>query len=264
MNKSFEYIKRFLNILLVLTLLFSLSACAADKRNSQAFQEIKSKGILRIGVYGNVPGFSELTDEGFIGFEAELATIVGEYVTQGKYVVELVEVTELSRTHSLIDNKVDLCVSQFMSTVSKSTYALSKPYFLDTYAFLIKEGSYTSVQDLAGKRVGAIYGQGVKSVVKNFSDIDSLNFEIVDVASYPQAGDMLLSGSLDALCAQQALLQKYAQDGLQMLPTGFGEAFYCIAAHGSKKELAQLADEKLKEMEKDGSLYALAVKYGLQ
>ncbi len=32
-------------------------------------EDIEKRAVLRVGVYGDVPGFSELTDQGFVGFE---------------------------------------------------------------------------------------------------------------------------------------------------------------------------------------------------
>ena len=263
MKKNIKVIFKNSIIFILVILIFSLSGCGGNVRDSDTLKDIKGRAILRIGVYGDVPGFSELTDEGFVGFEAELAKIIGAYITEDAYPVELVLVSELSRTHALTGDKVDLCISQFTSAVTSSSYAASQPYFTDTYAFLVKSGSYSVVEDLAGKRVGAIYGQGVKSAVTNLSNKNNLGFEVADVPSYPEAADMLLHGRLDALCAQQSLLQRYAADGLELLPSGFGESSYYIVSHKNKKELITLADEKLKEMTENGRLDALKEKYGL-
>ena len=245
--------------------LLLVAGCSTSPEESAAVLAVQNRGIIRIGVYGGVPGFSTQEGGTYTGLEADLARAVGTYIIGSESMVELVEVDEFSRLHKLGDGSIDLAICMLSYTENyEASYAASSPYFTDNYAFMVKNGTINSLGELNGKRVGVLYGSGVDSALETFASETGLTIEIVDVASYPEGKEMLNreTPKIDALCAPQGLLEPHLDDTVSLLSEGFGECAYSIFSLKSKEGLAQLAERKLEEMRSSGELDTLLTTYG--
>ena len=267
-------VKKGIAVFLAVSLILSFGGCSTDPLESETVNAIQDLGVLRIGVYSDATGFSKLENGQYNGLEAELARRIGTVIMGNVNSVELVTVNERSRLHKLDDGSIDMSIAMLTySSDKEAKYAGSQPYFTDTYAFLTRSDTYTSLEQLEGKRVGVIYGSGLKTTLETFMESNQISFTLVDIASYPEAIEQLYATTtdengatslrLDALCAQQAYLENYLADGLHLLPTGFGEVEYSVLCRKEKQELVQVADSVLEEMQESGELATLIANLGL-
>jgi ABC-type amino acid transport substrate-binding protein len=251
--------------LCAMLLAVSLAGCASDPSAGEAVAQVQSRGVLRIGVYSDMPGFSVSENDDFVGLEADIARLVGAEIMGDVAKVELVAINSRTRTYFLDDGTLDLSVAMIEGQESSAKYAYSSPYYADTFAFMVKTGSYSSLSDLAGKKVGVFYNSVEKTHLQAFMEESGVQFELVNVSSYQEAREMLLykTPKLDAFCCETGALKNQLADGLSLLPEGFGEINYCIAALAANEDLIALASQKLDALRESGELAALVEAAGL-
>ncbi len=123
---------------------------------ANSLSQIRSKGVLRVGIADDVPPFSKLEDGKFSGFEVNFTEALAKKIFDNqKGEVEFVSIPSSKRVSSLQDNKVDLVVSTFSITDVRKKYVdFSIPYFSVDTAILTKKGSkITSMSDLKNKKI---------------------------------------------------------------------------------------------------------------
>ncbi|MGI6168399.1 MAG: transporter substrate-binding domain-containing protein [Christensenellales bacterium] len=263
--KPFHKRKSIALSLCVLLLFSFLSGCARDPSAGQAMAQVRSRGVLRVGVYSNIPGFSALQNGEFLGLEADIARSVGGAIMGDSSKVELVPVNNRTRTFFLDDLSLDLSIAMIEGQEGSAKYVFSSPYYTDTFAFMVKDGAYSSLSQLAGKKVGVFYNSTQKTHLQNFIKESEIPFELVDVSSYQEAKEKLLleSPQLDAFCCETGALKNQLSSGLSLLSEGFGEINYCIAGLIANQDLITLATQKLEAMRESGELTQLIQENGL-
>ena len=93
---------------------------------------------------------SFLDDTGaWIGFDVDLATAMA---SQLGYDLELIQVDETTRISFLQNNRVDMSIASMNHTRSRDeAIDFSITYLWDNQSFLVRTGSYTSIDGLVGQ-----------------------------------------------------------------------------------------------------------------
>ena len=123
---------------------------------ANTLSEIKSKGVLRVGVFADEPPFGELRDGAFVGFEIDFAKAIAKHIFQGKNgKVEFVSVEVPQREKFLIENTVDLIMAGYIITDERAKVVdFSFPYFSVNIGVLTRKDSNIQKQEeLRGKTI---------------------------------------------------------------------------------------------------------------
>ncbi len=145
-------------------------AAGAGPVRADALQDIKSKGVLVVGVKADYPPFGYRAPNGdIIGIEPDLARDVAKRLGVK---VQLVPVVAANRIQFLEQGKIDLLIATMSDTPERArVVAIVKPdYYASGYSLMLpKSIKITAWDQLKGKPVCAIQGAFYnKQVAKKF------------------------------------------------------------------------------------------------
>ncbi len=180
---------------------------------ASTLDSVAESGTVRIGVRNDNPPMSFTDDEGeWVGFDIDMANAMAE---QLGYELELVPVDGTTRISFLEDNQVDLSIASMNHTRSRDeSIDFSITYFWDNQSFLVRTGTYDSIDELFGQKVAANAGSSV---------IDSWNAYVADAGG--EAPEIVEFD--DKLAAMQALrdgaVEGYSEDNITLLALAAGD-----------------------------------------
>jgi glutamine transport system substrate-binding protein len=199
--------KKAVVLLLAVALMLSLAACgggqeAAPDNNGAADTE----KTYVVGTDAAYPPFEKLDGEKITGFDIDILNAIAEAVG----IKVDVQNTGWDPLFDGIDKgKVDFGISAITITEDrKEKYDFSDPYFEATQLIMVSEDSpVTQLADLQGKKIGVQTATtGETAVRKAFGD----TYEgIKGYDDTPSAVDDLFNGRVDAVVADNAVLQEY-------------------------------------------------------
>lgn len=228
---------------------FLLFSCLAW---SSSLSEIRSKGVLKIGVGKNIPPFSKMVDGEFQGFEIKLAQELGKRIfgkKSGK--IELVGLDSKDRIPYLQENKVDMVVRTMSITDKrKELVDFSTPYLsVDTAMLTNKNDNIRSLSDLKGKKI--IVQKGTTSQAR----LKAAGFNLVECTTSRECYSMLKDGSGSAYCTDNTILLAYTliDSSLELGVKQYGKSdFIGIGVQKGNKELLRLLDSQIIQLSKEG------------
>jgi len=201
---------------IIFVVLFSLllAACSGNSANdASTLDRVIEEGKVRIGVRFDNPPLSYITDDGaWVGFDIDLANAVAD---QMGLEIELVKVDGTTRISFLQEGKIDMAVASMNHTRSRDdAIDFSITYFWDNQSFLIRKGTYASLDEIMGKKVAANAGSStIDSWTAYSQDMGGPAPEIVEFT--------------DKLAAMQALrdgvVEGYTEDNITLLALAAGD-----------------------------------------
>ena len=238
---------------------------------SPEISQIEKRGVLRVGVRDDMPGFGQDGE----GLEIELATLLAQRILPDKAYgsgIEFVPVNLKSVGPKLDDGSIDVAVCLMRIDAYPSKYAYSSSYYTDPCYFLVTSGN--EAMDLQGKVIGAVNdtyaATRLKSYVDKRSTADDPYATIKYYASYPEMlmalgkGPIASGGQIDAAALQDSYVRRYRDAyAFSIHQEPLGSVDYAFASSIDSPAIAGMANLMLREMKKDGSLQALLEKYGL-
>ncbi len=212
--------KRSLILLLFLTLF--LTACQSARQLASTYDRVMDSGMVRIGVRNDNPPMSFLDEDGnWVGFDVDLARAVAEQMGVRH---ELVVVDGTTRISFLQDGSVDMSIASMNHTRSRDdAIDFSITYFWDNQSFLIRTGTFSSIQELMGKTVAANAGSSAIPSWQEFSrQMGGPAPEIVEFEDKLAAMQALRDGAVEGYTEDNITLLSLAagDPGLELLPGG--------------------------------------------
>jgi polar amino acid transport system substrate-binding protein len=131
-----------------------------DKKNKDRLQEILCNHVIKIGVNYSLPGFGNLVDKTYVGFEIDLASEIAKLL---EVKVQFVPVLYENRTRFLLEGKVDLVLANM-------THTKEREQIID----FVRPHYYSSPTAVMGKK---------NLTVKSFGDIGTHSV-CVETGSY--------------------------------------------------------------------------------
>ena len=271
--------KKYLNGVLAVGLALSMCACGAPASQSQSasgadsastaeaadsdLAYIQGKGSMTIGYTVYEP--MNYTDENgeFTGFDTELATAVCE-----KLGVEpdFVEINWDTKFVELEAKSID-CVWNGMTLTDdiQANQATTQPYVKNAQVVVMKaDADYTSTADLVGKTVAVEAGSAGQSTVEGDE-----NLMQADVITKTVQTDCLMevaAGTADAAVLDLTLASAMIGEGTDYADLVIKEELnveeYGVAFRKGS-DVAAAVDAAFDELKADGTMQALADKYGL-
>ena len=141
------------HVILIACLMIVAAACSTGTGGTDsALDEVEDRGTVRIGVRNDNPPMSFLDDSGaWIGFDVDLATALAIELDAE---LELVVVDGTTRISFVQSGNVDMSIASMNHTRARDeAIDFSITYFWDNQSFLIRTGTYGSIDDLIGQTV---------------------------------------------------------------------------------------------------------------
>lgn len=232
----------------------SAAPAASGEALAADVQAIVDRGVLKVGVKDDVPGFGQkdaATGE-FSGIEIDLAKKIGESLGVK---VEFTPVTAATRGQLLDNGDIDLVMATFTITEErKQTYNFSTPYYTDAVTVMVKKDSgITSLADLAGKKVGISQGSTSMAALQAAAG-DGVKIDFQEFATYPEIKAALDSGRVDAFSVDGSILGGYLDDSVTLLQERFSPQEYGAVSKKSNTGLADYVENLITGWLADGTI----------
>ena len=204
---------RFKLVIFSILFMFLLAACQGGETAVSTYDQIRENGRVRIGVRNDNPPMSFIDDNGdWVGFDIDLAEAMAE---QLGVELDLVPVDGTTRISFLQNGEVDMSIASMNHTRSRDeAIDFSITYFWDNQSFLIRSGTYNSIDELMGQTVAANAGS---SAIPSWQEYSAANGGAApDIVQFE-----------DKLAAMQALrdgaVEGYTEDNITMLSLAAGD-----------------------------------------
>ncbi len=265
--------KKFLALLLALTMVFALVSCGAAQttkttapaktaekpaEQTGAEETEGAKETLIMATNATFPPYEYFEGEKMVGIDVEIATAIAEKLGMELEIknVEFDTIIAGIETGSFTIGMAGMTVTEErLETVN----------FSDTYAqgvqvVIVKDGSdITSPDDLAGKKIGV--QQGTTGDIYATDDFGEEN--VSKFKNGPDAVQALVSGNVDAVIIDNEPAKSYvaANEGLTILETSYADEDYAIAIAKGNTALLEKINTALEELTADGTIPAIIAKY---
>lgn len=238
----------------------SAASSAADTKSEDVLAKVKEKGVLKVGTSADFAPFEFHTmvdgkDE-IVGADIAMAK---EIADQLGVKVEFMDMEFNSVLASLQQGKVDMAISGISATPErKESFDFSDNYYNPPQRVLVNKKNletYTSIDSLKGKKVGAQKGSIQEGIVKDqIPDAD-----MVSVTKVPNLVIELNKGSIDALVLEETIGESYIEQNPDLsfanidLKSSKDEA-YAIAMPKNSGEFKTEVDKIIKKLIDDGTI----------
>lgn len=172
--------KKWLFVSFLTMLMICFVACSENVQDTNTFEQIKQKGVVRIGVFSDKPPFGFINEDGQNdGFDVYIAKRIAKDLLGDEAKVEFILTEAASRVEFLRSNKVDIIMANFTQTPEREKVVdFAKPYMKVSLGIVSKNAQIQSVNDLNGKKL--IVNKGTTADVffsKNYPHIELLKYE---------------------------------------------------------------------------------------
>lgn len=238
---------------MLLSLVF-LAACSAGGESQSALDQVMESGQVRIGVRNDNPPMSFVDESGeWVGFDVDLSNALAQEMGLEP---ELVVVDGTTRISFLQDGEVDMSVASMNHTRDRDdAIDFSITYFWDNQSFLIRRGTYSSIDELMGQTVAANAGS---SVIPSWQTYSAENGgpepDIVEFDDKLAAMQALRDGAVEGYSEDNITLLSLAagDPDLELLPGGHNVVQFGIGVPINDSEWRDEVNYALQELWKDG------------
>jgi len=257
--------KRILALVLAMTMVASLAVGCGKKEESLD----ADPDVFIVGFDAEYPPYGYMDENGeYTGFDLELAAAVCEL--EG-WTLEKTPIDWASKDMTLNSGEIDCIWNGFTMNGREDDYTFSVPYVDNSQVIVVAENSgITTFADLAGKKVGVQAASAALDVLqdeeaqKALADtFDSLN----EFADYNTAFTELQAGALDALAIDIGVAKYQLEsrgEGFMMLEETLNTEQYAVGFRKADgQELCDTVNKALEKLTADGTVAALAEKYGI-
>jgi ABC-type amino acid transport substrate-binding protein len=234
-------------------ILFVLSAVAFPGiGDAGTLEDVKSKGVLTIGVRADMPPFGVIEQSGrTVGLDISIAEEIAKRLGVR---LEMIPVTAAARIPTLQSGKIDLLLGGTAATAERAKVVdFSLPYLPERDTVMVKKDStITKLEDLAGKKVSASPGTSGEQKLRELVP----TAQIVNYQELTQAFLALKNGLVEGFVSGGLTLAKFsatqpgafriAEFSLLEYPTSIG-------VRKGEKEWLDTINTLLKKMEQDGT-----------
>lgn len=253
--------------LIVLAGLYILLFPSTDEfAEDDLYDEILQRGKIRVGINTDSKPFGFLDEKGnIIGYDADLARYIAQYIVRSRDRIEFVPVTPATRLIKASTGEVDIVISTVTITPQRQEVVnFSIPYDVAGQAVLVKSGSsIKSLSDLAGQNVGVIFGTTAEKNMGNLVPTAKL----LGFRSYQEAYIALKQGKINAITSDDTILSRFAIDdkSVVLLPRRYSREPYGIAFKKGKStvKLKENLDLAIKDLQQKNVIPRLRKTWGV-
>ena len=238
---------------LILSLLLALSL-SADR-----LDDVKKKGVLKVGVKHDFKPFGFKQNGKVVGFDIDLAKYIAKKM---KLKLKLVQVTSKTRIPMVKANIIDIAAASMTHKYNRDkAIDFTIDYFFDGQSILVRKNSKArSYLDFVGKKMGAIKGSASGM---NFFE-KSPKTKMVWFVGYKEALKALKAGKIDGITTDYVWCSTQAQDSNGKLKVIGGTFTFEPYGMGVPENESNFRDEvnfAIQSAVKDGTYERLYVKW---
>ncbi|MEM6281459.1 MAG: transporter substrate-binding domain-containing protein [Chloroflexota bacterium] len=170
---------------------------------------LRERGVVRIGVNGNLPTFSEEAGGDYAGFEPNFARELVRRLFGDTVQIEWVQVSARQRSTVLADGTVDMLIRNTSFAPERSTWGewTDQFYFVDGQRFLVRADSgITGDGDLTGRAIAVQAGTNAETTLNAFAAQTGITVVPLQGTLLELIGD-LESGFVDGISADWTALE---------------------------------------------------------
>lgn len=225
---------------------------------------------LAVGFDSEFPPFSYTMEDGsYTGFDIELAEAVCEL--EG-WKMEPVPIYWDEKDSLLNSGAIDCIWCGFTINGREKDYALTVPYCENSCVVVVPyNADIDTFDDLAGKMVGVQAASSGAEYLTGNEEGKALSntFKLLSqFTDYSAAYQALEEGLLDAVISDSGIAKYYTTDNyygvFRVLEGSLTEELYGVAFSKDNAELCETLNADLKKLAENGTLNALAEKYGIE
>jgi general L-amino acid transport system substrate-binding protein len=186
-------------------------AWAAVPASAATLDEIKTRGELKCGVDGGLPGFSSPDDKGQMrGIDADLCYAMAAAIFGDKSKVKFTNLTAKERFTALTSGEIDVLSRNTTVTLSRdATLGIDFTYFnyIDGQGFLVKNAlGVKSAKELSGATVCVQAGTTTELNLADYFRSNGMDFKPVVYDTSVQTREGFDGGSCDVLTSDKSQL----------------------------------------------------------
>lgn len=214
--------------------------------------QVKSRGVVRVGVKADAPPFGVKEGDDYYGFDVDIAkAVAGELGVE----VDWVAVTSANRFKKVKSGEIDMAIAS--STITRGREAdvdFSIPYFQDGQGLLVLSGSEIGgYEDLAGKTVGGTAGS---TSVKRIKQVQP-DCKVAEFSTYAEALDALREKKVDAITSDMLILtglrlKAKDSEAFELAGPRFSEEPYGIAVAENQSDWRDAINDALQRIMESG------------
>jgi polar amino acid transport system substrate-binding protein len=243
------------------------SACSTGlipaTASTSKLDAVQIAGKVRVGVRFDNPPFSFIDDHGnWIGFDVDLANALAKELDLE---IDMVKVDETTRISFLQEDKIDMAVASMNHTRSRDEAVdFSITYFWDNQSFLIRQGTYSSLEEIMGQKVAANAGSSTIPSWQEFSaKAGGPAPEIVEFTDKLAAMQALRDGAVEGYTEDNITLLALAagDSNLELLPGGHNPVQFGIGLPENDSEWRDAVNLALQELWQNGTYHEIYEKW---
>ncbi|NLK66199.1 MAG: transporter substrate-binding domain-containing protein [Campylobacteraceae bacterium] len=231
--------------------LFFCFLCSLTALFANSIEQIKERGVLKIGLDTDQAPFSKYVDEQFIGFEADMARAIAKNIFGDSIEVKLIPTHFNNGISDLQSKRIDMFINAMTITDERAKLVdFSMPYFAVNIGFLtMKSDRITKLSDLSGEKIIGFKDTTTESFLKQ------RGFDMVYCETAGDGYKMLKDGKGAAYADDNLIvlafpvLDKEVEVSIQNL----GDTdFLGVAIRKNSKELLDAINNSLIKLSREG------------
>lgn len=247
---------KFFRVSILLMLIIPLFVSCNSQKQS-ILDRVLEAGVVKVGSNTTVPPMNYIDENGkWTGFDIDLSDEIAKRLG-----VELkrVNVNNKTRISFLATGRVDMVVSSMSHTRSRDEqidYA-EPPYFWTGKIAYAKKGRFTSIRELAGKRIAVVQGSNAYIAVQQ--EIEKYSKEKLEIVSFQTNAECFMAlkqGKVDAYTQDSVIIAGVAgKEGVDYEPIGgiYSPGLYGIGVPPNDSKWRDTISFILQDIMKDGT-----------
>ena len=226
---------------------------ASQFEDGTAMKEFAESGEITIGVKYDQPGigFKGATDDAPQGFDPEIGKILAGSLGIAPEDITWKETISDNREPFLQQGEVDLVIASYSITDERrAVVGQAGPYYVTGQQLLVKSDSdISTLEDVKGTEVCSVTGS------TSLENIKAEGAKPRGFDTYSECVDQVLTGTVDAMTTDGAILLGYAAeqpDELKVVVEPFSEERYGVGYSKDKPEMCQWIVDTLTEAQENG------------
>lgn len=217
-------------------------------------KELAESGEITIGVKFDQPGigFKGAADDMPKGFDPEMGKILAASLGIAPEDITWKETISDNREPFLESGEVDLVIASYSITEDRrKVVGQAGPYYVTGQQFLVKKGGtdIDSLEDVKGTEVCSVTGS------TSLDNAEGVGAKPRGFDTYSECVDQVLSGRVDAMTTDGAILLGYAAenpDELEVVVEPFSEERYGVGYSKDAPEMCQWINDTIEESYESG------------
>jgi glutamate transport system substrate-binding protein len=211
---------------------------------------------LRIGIKFDQPGLGQETEDGYSGFDVDVATYIAGELGTAPEDIEWVEAPSANRETMLKNGDVDFIVATYSINAERMELVdFAGPYFLAHQDLLVRADADVSEDAINEMKLCSVTGS---TSAQNVVDSIAPDASLQNYGTYSECVPAVQNGALDALTTDDSILAGYAaqeqyQGQFKLAGFNLSDEYYGVGVPKGETQLVEDINAALQKMIDDGS-----------